>query len=84
MVPMKKWQSAVEATFVVFEISQDAIIGMPFLILRECSVTFDQSKLTIAGKQLTRTDRYGDPHNSTIQVTEATILPALSEVTLTC
>ena len=75
---------AVEETFVICRINEDAILGMPFLTNHGCSVAFDKALLTIDGKQLACTDRCGNPFSSNIQVRKTVKIPARSEITMTC
>ena len=42
-------------TFVVGEIDEDAILGMPFLAQHECQLNFQRNTLTLQGQELTCT-----------------------------
>ncbi len=55
-----------EETFVVSQINEDAIFGMPFLTSHGCVMEFGQPTIRINGKELLCTDRYGRPLMSTV------------------
>ena len=48
-----------EAIFVVSQISEDAILGMPFLSSEGCTMSFEKPLVSLRGKELPCTDKYG-------------------------
>ena len=48
-----------EENFVVSQIREDAILGMPFLMARDCTMSFERSVVTLEGRELPYTDGYG-------------------------
>ena len=61
--------------FVVGRISEDVILGLPFLSDRKCTMNFGVSILNIGGKEYRCTDRHGRHRVNDIQVVRQTILP---------
>ena len=70
----------VKETFVVGAISEDAILGMPFLTDHGCSLDFSRPTLKLAGRELTCTDRHGRLLLSKVQILRDTMLPPNTEV----
>jgi hypothetical protein len=65
-----------EETFVVSQISEDAILGMPFLTTQQCRMDFSKPVLTMNGRELMCTDRLGRMMTSRVQsVKKITVLP---------
>ena len=52
-------------------ISEDAILGMPFLAVQQCDMEFQQPVVSINGWPLTCTDRHGELLLSNVQVVRA-------------
>lgn len=49
----------IEEVFVVSQINEDAILGMPFLATHSCKMEFDEPTIVVKGRKLQCTDRYG-------------------------
>ena len=72
----------IEERLVVSRISEDVILGMPFLARHSCTIDFNSTKAIVDGKQIECTDRHGRRLSSLVQVIrETTILPE-TEMTL--
>lgn len=68
--------------FVVSRVSENAILGMPFLHTDNCSLDFAQPVSSVTGKELTCTDRHEKMLVSTVQVTCEVVIPAIMETAL--
>jgi hypothetical protein len=64
---------------VVSRISEDAILGMPFLIHHQCALDFSRPVVRVSGKELLCTDRYGRLLLNQVQV----VIPPRTEKTVT-
>ena len=71
-----------EETFVVGQIDEDVILGMPFLARHECSIDFHKQVLQLGGKELQCTDRLGRPLACNVQVHRNIDIPPKQEVTV--
>lgn len=63
-----------EEVFVVNQISEDTILGMPFLITQNSHLHFVQPILLVDGRELTCTDRHGRLLMSNVQVIQTALL----------
>ena len=68
-----------EEIFVVGRVSEDVILGMPFLAKHQCTMTFDFPILSIAGKQVPCTDRHGRQLTSGVQTVRTVLIPPKTE-----
>ena len=68
-----------EEVFVVGKISEDVILGMPFLTDHQCTMVFGTSTVLIEGKEVRCTDRHGRQLVSEIQVERPVILEPHTE-----
>ena len=73
-----------EDVFVVSQISEDAILGMPFLVAHNCSMDFNQPVVQVDGRKLTCTDRHGRLLLSNLQVTREVVVPPRTEMNIQC
>ena len=72
-----------EEVFVVGRVSEDVILGMPFLSEHQCGMTFGIPIITIAGKQIRCTDRHGRQLSNEVQVVRpVTVDPKTERVVL--
>ena len=71
-----------EETFVISRISEDAILGMPFLTTHNCTMEFENATLSISGKELRCTDRYGRLLTNNVQVVRNVTIPARTEMAI--
>ena len=69
----------IEESFIVSQISEDAILGMPFLISHNCNIEFSQPVISLRDRKLTCTDKYGRLMVSKVHTWKVTI-PPLSEI----
>ena len=69
---------------VVSRISEDIILGMPFLANHNCSIDFNSTRVTIDGRQIECTDRHGRQLISPVQLVRDTTVPPETEMTLQC
>ena len=61
---------------VVSQIREDAILGMPFLVARDCTMSFERPVVTLEGRELPCTDGYGQMLASKVQVPRSiTLMP---------
>jgi len=47
--------------FIVSQLKEDAILGMPFLKRHKCYIDFSKSVVMLAGRELVCVDRFGRP-----------------------
>ena len=73
-----------EEVFVVSQISEDAILGMPFLAARDCTMRFDRPVVTLEGRELPCTDRFGRSLTSSVQVLRNVTLEPGTEAAIRC
>ncbi|XP_067945087.1 uncharacterized protein [Watersipora subatra] len=74
---------AIEENFLVSQISEDAILGMPFLISHKCQIEFGRPVISLGNRQLTCTDKYGRIMVSNVHAWKKVTIPPLSEVRVT-
>ena len=63
----------------VGRVSEDVVLGMPFLAKHQCMMIFDFPVLSIAGKQVPCTDRHGRQLTSDIQAVRTVLIPPKME-----
>ena len=68
-----------EEVFVVGRVSEDIILGMPFLSEHQCTMTFGVPIISIAGKQIRCTDRHGRQLSNDIQAVRGVTIEPRSE-----
>ena len=83
-VPIKVRDVKLEEIFVVSQISEDAILGMPFLTNHDCRMDFTKPVVTIGERELVCTDRYGRLMASRVQTVKKVTIPPRTEVALSC
>ena len=67
-----------EKIFIVGKVSEDIILGMPFLAKHQCAMTFDFPIFSVAGKQISCTDQHKWPWTSEVQTLRTTMIPLLN------
>ena len=72
-----------EGTFVISCLSEDAILGMTFLLEQGCTLNFGNPVISIQGQELACTDRFGRLLTSKVQALKTITVAPGSEVTLT-
>ena len=68
-----------EEIFVVGRVSEDVLLGMPFLAKHQCTMTFDFPTLSTAGKQVPCIDRHGWQLTSDVQAVRTVLIPPKTE-----
>ena len=79
-IPIRVRDVKLEEIFVVSQINEVAILGMPFLARHDCKIDFARPVVTIGERELVCTDRFGRLMASRVQT--ITLLP--SNVTQPC
>ena len=74
----------IEERLVVSRISEDVILGMPFLAQHSCTIDFNSTKVIVDGRQIECTDRHGRRLSSSVQLIRETTIPPETEMTLQC
>ena len=74
----------IQDTFVVSQINEDIILGMPFLVKHECQMLFDKPLLRMGDRELACTDRYGRLLACKVQVFRKITLAPEAETTIRC
>jgi len=75
---------AIQETFVISQLEEDAILGMPFLKRHGCRIDFNKSAILMAGKELTCVDKSGRPLVGGVQVVRNCTIPGRSRATIHC
>jgi len=75
---------AIQETFVISPLEEDAILGMPFLKRHGCRIDFSKSAVLMAGKELTCVDKSGRPLAASVQVVRKCTIPGRSRATIYC
>lgn len=73
-----------EITFLVANISEDAIPGMSFFANNQCPLNFDQEMLQIGENSLFCTNKLSNQISTKIQVLNEVQIPTEAELQLTC
>ena len=81
---MRLRQVKTEEAFIISQISEDAILGMPFLVERQCAMDFKRPVLQISGQEVKCTDCQGRLLANSIQAVRQEVLPPESEKTILC
>jgi len=74
----------ISETFIVSQLKEDAILGMPFLKRNKCHIDFNKSAVVMAGHELACVDRYGRPLVGGVQVVQRCTVPGRSRATVRC
>ena len=72
----------VEEAFVISQINEDAILGMPFLIAQHCAIDFGRPVLRMGDRELVCTDRHGRVLVSRVQLLREGTIPPDTEMLL--
>ena len=83
-VNMKVQGQTYPVTLVVGGISDDLILGMPFLRDNDCSVDFVEPVLRLGERRVTCVDKHGRPLACNLQVVRRTEVPARTEAMVLC
>jgi len=75
---------AIRETFIVSQLKEDAIFGMPFLKRHGCHIDFGKSAMVMAGRDLACVDKFGRPLVGGVQVVRNCTVPGRSRATIHC
>jgi len=64
-------------TFIVSQLEEDAILGMPFLQRHRCHIDFSKSAMLMAGRELACVNKFDRPLVGGVQVVRNCMIPAL-------
>jgi len=68
---------AIRETFIVSQLKEDAILGMPFLKRHRFLIYFSKSAMLMASQELTCVDKFGRPLMGGVQVVRYRAAPGL-------
>ena len=74
----------IEENFIVSQLNEDAILGMPFLTAHSCRMEFDRPVISLRGKELTCTDKHGRLMIAKVQAWKSTVIQPGTEVSVVC
>jgi len=74
----------IQETFIVRQLNEDAILGMPFLQRHGCHIDFSKSVMVMGHKELTCVDKLGRSLAGGIQVVRSCTIPGHSWVPVHC
>jgi len=74
----------IQETFIVGQLNEDAIVGMPFLQRHGCHIDFSKSVILMGNKELTCVDKLGRPLAGGIQVVRNCTIPGHSQAIVHC
>jgi len=75
---------AIRETFIVSQLEEDAILGMPFLKQHRCHINFSKSAMVMARRKLTCVNKFGRPLVGGVQVVRNCTIPGCSRATIHC
>ena len=74
----------VDEKLVVSQISEDIILGMPFIANHNCSIDFHSTRVMVDGRQIECMDRHGRQLTSSVQLVRKNTIPPETEMTVQC
>jgi len=74
----------IQETFIIGQLNEDAILGMPFLQRHGCHIDFSKSVMVMGNKELTCVDKLGRSLAGGIQVVRSCTMPGRSRATVHC
>jgi len=75
---------AIRETFVLSKLTEDAILGMPFLKRHGCHIDFNRSIVLADGNELACVDKFGRPLIGGVQAVRNCTVPGRSRATIHC
>jgi len=82
-LPGRIRDQAIHETFIVSQLKEDAILGMPFLKKHQSRMDFQKSAVVVmAGRELVCIDKFGRPLVGGVQVVQDCTVPGRSQATL--
>jgi len=73
---------AISETFIISQLKEDAILGMPFLMRHKCHIDFSKSVVVMAGRELACVDKFGRPLVGGVQVVQSYTIHGCSRTTI--
>jgi len=83
-LPGRVRDQAIQETFILSHLEEDAILGTPFLRRHKCHMDFHKSAVLMAGKELSCVDKFGRPLVGGVQVVRNCTVPDRSWATIYC
>jgi len=74
----------ISKAFIVNQLKENAILGMPFLKRHKCHVDFSKSAVMMAGRELACVSRFGNLLVERVQVVRRCAVPGHSRATVHC
>jgi len=74
----------ISETFIVSQLKENAILGMPFLQRHRCHIDFCKSAVVMAGRELVCVDRFGRHLVGGVQVVQRCTVAGRSRATVCC
>jgi len=84
MLPGCVHDQVIHETFIVSQLKEDTILGMPFLEKHQCCMDFQKLVVVMAGRELVCVDKFGRPLVGGVQVVRDCTVPGRSKATLRC
>jgi len=75
---------AIQETFIVSQLKEDAILGMPFLKRHGCHIDFSKSAVVMSGQELACVDKFDRLLVGGVQVVRNCTIPGCSRATIHC
>ncbi|XP_067943127.1 uncharacterized protein [Watersipora subatra] len=83
-LPVRLSKLKTEEVFIVSQISEDTILGMPFVMAHQCLMEFARPMVKVDGKPLACTDRAGKLLQNKVQLIRDLVVSARTEVAVRC
>jgi len=83
-LPGRVRDQAIQETFILSQLEEDAILGTPFLKRHQCHMDFHKSAVLMAGKELSCVEKFGRPLVGGVQVVRNCTVPGRSRATIHC
>jgi len=74
----------IRETFIVGQLNEDAILGMPFLQRHGCRIDFSKSAMLMGNRELARVDKFGRALAGGVQVVQNCTIPGHSRASVRC
>jgi len=77
-------EQTIQETFIVRQLNEDAILGMPFLQRHGCRIDFSKSAMLMGDRELACVDKFGRPLAGGAQIVRSCTIPGHSRGTVHC
>jgi len=74
----------IQETFIVGQLNEDAILGLPFLQRHGCCINFRNFAMLMGNRELACVDKFGRPLAGGVQVVRNCTIPGHSRATIRC